>query len=67
MKKGYVLAVMAVSGGACLAAWGAEIAGVIPAWMMETVLVIAFPVFIVFLGLWWRASGGEEDIPFIGY
>ena len=67
MKKGYVLAVMAVFGGACLAAWGAEIAGVIPAWMMETVLVIAFPVFIVFLGLWWRASGGEEDIPFIGY
>jgi len=29
--------------------------------------VVAFPVFIVCLGLWWRASAGGEDLPFIGF
>jgi hypothetical protein len=33
----------------------------------EVVLIIAFPLFVVFLGLWWSAREGEEDIPFLGY
>jgi hypothetical protein len=33
----------------------------------EVVLIIAFPLFVVFLGLWWSAREGKEDIPFLGY
>jgi hypothetical protein len=33
----------------------------------ELVLIIAFPLFVIFLGLWWSAPEGEEDIPFLGY
>ncbi|MHC1626056.1 MAG: hypothetical protein ACXQTG_04070 [Methanoculleaceae archaeon] len=31
------------------------------------VIVIAFPVFVLCLGLWWRMGGGKRDVPFIGF
>jgi len=33
----------------------------------ELLTVIAFPIFVIFIALWWNAKSGEEDIPFIGY
>jgi hypothetical protein len=67
MKKSNVFAGMVVAGLVCLLSWGGLLAGMLELWMTESLLVIAFPIFAVFLGLWWKASEGEEDIPFIGY
>ncbi len=48
-------------------AWIALTTGAIPLWAAEAVFVVAFPALVLTLGLWWRAGGGEEDFPFIGY
>ncbi len=42
-------------------------AGTIPEWLYLAVLVAGFPLFVLFLGLWWMACEGDEDIPFMGY
>ena len=42
-------------------------AGTIPEWLYLAVLVAGFPLFVLFLGLWWMAREGDEDIPFMGY
>ncbi|NYT06880.1 MAG: hypothetical protein GKC05_01295 [Methanomicrobiales archaeon] len=42
-------------------------AGTIPEWLYLAVLVAGFPLFVVFLGLWWMAREGDADIPFMGY
>ncbi|HNT08187.1 hypothetical protein [Methanoculleus sp.] len=67
MKKTTVTSGLAASVIAIAAAWMALAAALIPLIAAEAVTVIAFPVLVLFLGLWWRAPGGEEDIPFIGY
>ena len=67
MKRTTVTSGLAASALAVAAAWAALAAGLIPPWAAATVFVIAFPVLVLFLGLWWRAPGGDEDIPFIGY
>jgi len=67
MKRRTITRGLAASVIAVAVAWMALVAGLIPLWAAETVIVIAFPVLVLFLGLWWRAPGGEEDIPFIGY
>ncbi|MCG7854811.1 MAG: hypothetical protein MIO88_03040 [Methanoregulaceae archaeon] len=41
--------------------------GTIPEWFYLAVLVAGFPLFILFLGLWWMAREGDADIPFMGY
>ncbi len=51
----------------CIAATGFWVTGQIAPWIAEVLLVVAFPVFVLSLGLWWMASEGKEDIPFIGY
>lgn len=38
-----------------------------PGWAYAAVLVIAFPLFVLGLGMYWMAREGEEDIPFLGY
>ena len=67
MKRKTVTYGLAASAIAIAAAWAALAAALIPPWAAATVLVVVFPVLVLFLGLWWRAPGGEEDIPFIGY
>ncbi len=67
MKKTTVTSGLAASVIASAAAWGLLAIGLIPLIAAEAVTVIAFPVLVLLLGLWWRAPGGEEDIPFIGY
>lgn len=42
-------------------------AGTIPQWLYLAVLVAGFPLFVLFLGLWWMAREGDADIPFMGY
>ena len=41
--------------------------GTIPEWLYLAVLVAGFPLFVLFLGLWWMAREGDADIPFMGY
>lgn len=41
--------------------------GTIPEWLYLAVLVAGFPLFVIFLGLWWMAREGDADIPFMGY
>jgi hypothetical protein len=67
MKRTTITYGLAASALVIVAAWAALAASLIPLWAAETAMVIAFPVLVLFLGLWWRAPGGEEDIPFIGY
>jgi len=67
MKRTTVTSGLAISALVIAAAWGLLAAGLIPLWAAETAIVIAFPVLVIFLALRWRAPGGEEDIPFIGY
>lgn len=67
MKRTTVTSGLAASIIAIATAWVALAAALIPPIVAEAVVVIAFPVLVLFLGLWWRAPGGEEDIPFIGY
>ncbi|MDI6866171.1 hypothetical protein [Methanoculleus sp.] len=67
MKKKTFPYGFAVSAIAIIVAWAALAAALIPLWAAVTIFVIAFPLLVLFLTLWWRAPGGEEDIPFIGY
>ncbi|WP_300999084.1 hypothetical protein [Methanoculleus sp.] len=67
MKRKTVSLGLAASATVIVAASAALAASLIPLWAAETAIVIAFPALVIFLGLWWRAPGGEEDIPFIGY
>ncbi len=67
MKQKTVTCGLAASVIAIVAACAALAAALIPPWVAAAVLVAAFPVLVLSLGLWWRAPGGEEDIPFIGY
>jgi hypothetical protein len=67
MKKKTVPYGLAASAIVIVAAWTALAAGLMPLWAAATAFVIAFPVLVLLLTLWWRAPGGEEDIPFIGY
>jgi hypothetical protein len=67
MKKKTAWIIVMASALFNAAAWLALLAGFIPTWLAEAVFVIAFPIFVLFLGLWWQASEGDEDVPFIGY
>jgi hypothetical protein len=67
MKKQDALGIMLVAGAVCLLAGIGGATATIAPWLAGIVIVIAFPVFVLFLGLWWNASEGEGDIPFIGY
>jgi len=66
MKKQTALTIAGMTGLICLAATIISTLGYAP-WLAQIVIVFSFPLFVLFLGLWWRASDREEDIPFIGY
>ncbi len=67
MPKQRSLSIAAITGIVCLAAAVAAAAGFLDLWVAEILLIFAFPLFVVFLALWWSASDGVADIPFIGY
>ena len=67
MRKKPLLMIMLVAGMTILFALLLNMAGMIPLWLYQAVIVIAFPIFVLFLGLWWMAPDREGDIPFIGY
>jgi hypothetical protein len=67
MKKQDALGIMLVAGVVCLFAGLGGVTATISPWLAGIVIVVTFPVFVLFLGLWWNASEGDEDIPFIGY
>jgi len=41
--------------------------GLLPVWAGFILIVLTFPWFLLALMLWWKAPGGEKDLPFIGY
>ena len=67
MRKKTLLMIVLLAGMTILIALSLNAAGLIPLWLYQAVLVIVFPVFALFLGLWWMAPDREGDIPFIGY
>ncbi|MBP7119781.1 MAG: hypothetical protein WC502_00845 [Methanolinea sp.] len=67
MKKKNALALTLVAAGSGVAAMALSMASILPGWAYAAVLVLAFPLFVLGLGLYWMAREGEEDIPFLGY
>ncbi len=67
MKKQTALIIGLSAGGISVAAGLLAGVGYLPVWAAELLAVVAFPVFVIFIALWWNAKSGEEDIPFIGY
>ncbi|MBN1195174.1 MAG: hypothetical protein JXA08_07515 [Methanomicrobiaceae archaeon] len=67
MKKGNAAMGTGVTGAICIAAGASAALDMLPLWGAGLLIVVAFPFFVVLLGLWWNASEGEGDIPFIGY
>jgi hypothetical protein len=52
---------------ACIVVSALHGSGWIPFWVFAAIVVLAFPVTVLALFLWWMAAEGKEDIPFIGY
>ena len=67
MRKRNLKIGMMLTGAFCIAISTAFHLGYVNQWCTEIFLVIAFPAFVILLGLWWNAGEGEGDIPFIGY
>jgi membrane associated rhomboid family serine protease len=67
MKKNTALKVMAAGFIAGILAYVLYSFDRIPLWAFAAVLVLAFPMTVLALFLWWMAGKGKEDIPFIGY
>ena len=67
MKKQYALALALVAAGSGIAGMALNMVHTLPDWAYMGVLVIAFPLFVLGLGLYWMAREGEADIPFLGY
>lgn len=67
MKKRDALVLTLVAAGIAGTAVLLNMLEVLPGWAYAAVLVIAFPLFVLGLGLYWMAREGEEDIPFLGY
>jgi len=67
MKKQTAGAVMVAAGVVCVAASAAWRLGLLETWLAIVLNVVAFPFFLVALGLWWNAAEKEGDTPFIGY
>ncbi|WP_153015892.1 hypothetical protein [Methanofollis ethanolicus] len=67
MKKQTARAVTAAAGMVCVASSAAWRFGLVETWVSIVLTVVAFPFFLVALGLWWNAAEKEGDTPFIGY
>lgn len=67
MKKQTALTIGLAAGGVSIVAWFLAVSGHLPIPAAELITIVAFPVFIIFIALWWSAKSGDEDTPFIGY
>jgi len=67
MNKQTALITGLLAGGISVAAWLLAAGGYLLVWIAELLTIITFPVFVIFIALWWNAKSGDEDIPFIGY
>jgi hypothetical protein len=67
MKKQHTLALTLIAAGSGIAASALNMMHILPDWACAGVLVTAFPLFVLGLGLYWMAREGEADIPFLGY
>ncbi len=67
MKKRTALIIGLSAGGISVIAGLLATIGYLSVMVAELLTVIAFPIFVIFIALWWNAKSGEEDIPFIGY
>ncbi|MCK8519566.1 hypothetical protein [Methanoculleus sp. 7T] len=67
MKKQTALITGLAAGGVSVAAGLLAAGGYLPVWAAGLLTIVAFPVFVIFIALWWNAKSGDEDIPFIGY
>jgi MFS superfamily sulfate permease-like transporter len=67
MNKTSIKAILAISALICIIAGFSAIDGLIPEWMAAALIVVSFPIFVLSLGMYWKASDKEGDYPFIGY
>jgi len=67
MKMRSIKTLLAISAIVCIIAGFSAIDGYIEEWIAAAIVVVFFPVFVVSLGLWWKASDKEGDYPFVGY
>jgi len=67
MKKNSIKAILAISALICIIAGLSAFEGYIEEWMAAALIVVSFPVFVISLGMYWKASDKEGDYPFIGY
>lgn len=67
VKKGTALVLVIMTLGVSVLSALLTMNGILPVWLFQTTLVLAFPLFVVSLGLWWMAGEKEGDIPFLGY
>jgi len=67
MKKQTAGAVTVAAGVVCVAASAAWRLGLLETWLAIVLNVVAFPFFLVALGLWWNTAEKGVDAPFIGY
>jgi hypothetical protein len=67
LTKGMAFRIWILSGIAAAGVSLAYLAGLLPLPATEGILILTFPLFALFLFLWWSAPEGTEDIPFMGY
>jgi hypothetical protein len=67
MQKSIIRGVTIGAGVVNLLAEGALFIGLIPFLAASAILVVALPVFMLFLFLWWNAGEKEGDVPFMGF
>jgi hypothetical protein len=44
-----------------------EMSGLQPAWIFPLLMIIILPGFVLSVFAYWKASGKDEDLPFMGY
>jgi len=67
MKKALYLGLAIITAMILVSASFASLIRIEPEWLPVVIIVLAFPVCILSLFLWWNASNIEGDFPFTGY
>ncbi|MDD3977920.1 hypothetical protein L1994_05635 [Methanomicrobium antiquum] len=67
MKKNSIKTILAISTLICIISAVLGFEGIIEDWICAALIVVFFPVFVISLGLYWKASDKEGDYPFVGY
>jgi Zn-dependent protease with chaperone function len=67
MNRGTAGGVTVIFGALCLLAAALHTVALLPPVLTGGIIVVCFPPFVLFLGLWWRAGEKEADLPFVGW